>query len=321
MAQAVEIAQKLKLTSIALGCLTRKELCSAFARVNPNTLMTLQNSYNWQSGRSIPRSFSIFEDWAAALGIDQGPHFVMSSSLGEFVRVLGEKFSLPADLLKSFGYDGPAAPSADLPPRDDGGSIWTGGGLLRGSFLAVSPSWSPSQRGRLVCGPLTIDVVNETLVASYQESVLGQTVPFSGTGTTDGRTCQLMLRCPATGDGFLMAFHLPPLPGNFAGGIFAGSAIYDPNSEPTASSIVLLRNHALSVDELATLSQYLAPEPDVMSDQLAKLGYAADADQVAEREILSLLLDERDEATITVRRERVTAVAVLLDRRRLETAA
>ena len=69
------------------------------------------------------------------------------------------------------------------------------------------------------------------------------------------------------------------------------------------------------------LSQYLAPEPDVMSDQLAKLGYAADADQVAEREILSLLLDERDEATITVRRERVTPVAVLLDRRRLETAA
>ena len=246
MAQAVEIAQKLKLTSIALGCLTRKELCSAFARVNPNTLMTLQNSYNWQSGRSVPRSFSIFEDWAGALGIENGPHFVMSSSLSEFVRVLGEKFSLPAELLKTFGYEGPAAPSSSAPAApfaagpssDDADNIWTGARLLQGNFFAISPSWSPSQHGQLVGGPLTIDFVNDALIASYQETVLGQTVPFSGIGTTDGRTCQLSLQCAADGRNFLMAFHLPPLPGNIAGGIFAGSAIYDPNSEPTASSIV-----------------------------------------------------------------------------------
>ena len=40
MRQAVDIAKKLELTSVALGCLTRKELCTAFVRVNPNTMMT-----------------------------------------------------------------------------------------------------------------------------------------------------------------------------------------------------------------------------------------------------------------------------------------
>ena len=43
MRQAVDIAKKLELTSVALGCLTRKELCTALVRVNPNTIMTLQN--------------------------------------------------------------------------------------------------------------------------------------------------------------------------------------------------------------------------------------------------------------------------------------
>ena len=326
MAQAVEIAQKLKLTSIALGCLTRKELCSAFARVNPNTLMTLQNSYNWQSGRSVPRSFSIFEDWAGALGIENGPHFVMSSSLSEFVRVLGEKFSLPAELLKTFGYEGPAAPSSSAPSApfaagpssDDADNIWTGARLLQGNFFAISPSWSPSQHGQLVGGPLTIDFVNDALIASYQETVLGQTVPFSGIGTTDGRTCQLSLQCAADGRNFLMAFHLPPLPGNIAGGIFAGSAIYDPNSEPTASSIVLLRNHALSLEELAALSQYLSPEPETMAPMLEQLGYGSDPDLRAEREILRLILGDGFRSTVTVRRDLISEAATLMDRRRMD---
>src|SRR3546814_938288 len=56
MRRAVDIARKLELTALALGCLTRKELCAAFVRVNPNTIMTPQNCYNWQSGRSVPRS-------------------------------------------------------------------------------------------------------------------------------------------------------------------------------------------------------------------------------------------------------------------------
>src|SRR3546814_18562938 len=101
MRRAVDIARKLELTALALGCLTRKELCAAFVRVNPNTIMTPQNCYNWQSGRSVPRSFGVFEDWAAVIGIAEGPLFVMSSGLSEFVGGLGGNFALPADLMRS----------------------------------------------------------------------------------------------------------------------------------------------------------------------------------------------------------------------------
>lgn len=320
MAQAVDIAQKLKLTSIALGCLTRKELCTAFTRVNPNTLMTLQNSYNWQSGRSIPRSFSIFEDWAAALDLADGPHFVMSSSLSEFVRVLGEKFNLPDELLQSFGYSAAAAPARAAPTPDATDAMWSGGGLLRGSFLAVSPSWSPLQNGRLLCGPMAIETSENGLTATYQEIFLGQSIDFAGSGVSDGRTCQLVLQCSASGGSYLMAFHLPPLPGNLAGGIFAGGAIYDPNSEPTASTILLLRNHCLSPDDLAGLSGYVSPEPEPIAERLEQLGYGRDPAHAAEREILRLVLGDGATATITVRRDRISPAAILLDQRRLDAA-
>lgn len=321
MAEAVDIARKLKLTSIALGCLTRKELCSAFARINPNTLMTLQNSYNWQSGRSIPRSFGIFEDWAAALGISEGPHFVMSSSMNEFVRVLGEKFSLPDDLLKSFGYAGTSPAAAPHSSGDGSDLMWSDGGLLRGSFLALSMAWSPSQSGQLLCGSMVLDATPDALSATYQEIVLGQPIGFSGIGMVDGRTCQLTLQCSAVGGSYLMAFHLPPLPGNLAGGIFAGSALYDPNSEPTASRIVLLRNHTLSSDELTALSEYLPPDPDALSDPLEKLGYGSDPDQGVERAILDLVVGNGPSPTITVPREQISRVAILLDQRRMSVSA
>lgn len=322
MAQAVDIAQKLKLTSIALGCLTRKELCTAFARVNPNTLMTLQNSYNWQSGRSIPRSFSIFEDWATALGIPEGPHFVMSSSMNEFVRVLGEAFSLPDELLKSFGYSSTGIVTEDSSPSVDGSeAMWSGGSLLRGSFLALSMSWSPSQHGRLVCGPMTLETSGTGLSATYREIVLGQTISFLGTGVADGRTCQVMMQCSANGGSFLMAFHLPPLPGNLAGGVFAGSALYDPNSEPTASTIVLLRNHVLSLDQLTDISGYLPAETDAIGSRLENLGYGSDPDQAAERGILGLMLGDGTAPTVTVRRELIAPVASLLDQRRMVVSA
>src|SRR3546814_7379342 len=53
MRRAVDIARKLELTALALGCLKRKELCAAFVRVNPNTIMTPQNCYNRSEERRV----------------------------------------------------------------------------------------------------------------------------------------------------------------------------------------------------------------------------------------------------------------------------
>ena len=317
MRQTIDIARKLELTSIALGCLTRKELCAAFERVNPNTVMTLQNSYNWQSGRSSPRNFGLFEDWAAALGLAEGPHFIMTSSLEEFVRVLGERFSLPGQLLESFGQ--PPLATTVPAPDNEVGAAWRNGALLRGSFMALSRSWSPTQRGRLLCGSIAFDVQpGGGLTADYRENVLGRLIGFTGGGTEDGRTGQVTLKCDVNGASFFMAFHLPSVPGNLAGGVFAGNALYDPNSEPTASAILLLRNHRLPRAELDKAADYRDLDEASLAELLAMLGYGRDPAMAAERALCELLSTSGDAPPlVSVARHMLGPAAVLLDARRI----
>jgi hypothetical protein len=317
MKQVIDIAKKLELTSIALGCLTRKELCAAFQRVNPNTSMTLQNSYNWQRGRSVPRNFSLFEDWAAATGLSQGPHFIMSSALDEFIDALGEKFALPERLLESYGRS--AASTATVPTDDGEDPTWRNGALLRGSFLALSVAWSPMQRGRLLCGAIAFQTEGGRVAAQYVENVLGRAIVFNGSGAEDGKTGQVALRCEANGAAFLMAFHLPPLPGNLAGGVFAGNALYDSNSEPTACSLLLLRNHELPHADLEVVTGYQDLDESVLADWLERLGYGRDPERVAEREMLRLLHGV-DGPTVSLRRDALGHAAILLDERRFAAA-
>jgi hypothetical protein len=327
MRQVIDIAKKLELTSIALGCLTRKELCAAFARVNPNTVMSLQNSYNWQSGRAVPRNFGLFEDWAAAVGLSEGPHFIMSSSLDEFARVIGAKFALPDGLLASFGRApaqtptlAPATATAEPMPRAGiEPAEWRNGALLRGRFLVLSLSWSPVQRGRLVCGVIDFDTGGGgNLSAHYIENVLGRRVAYSGSGLEDGKTGQVALRCDANGATYLMALHLPPLPGNLAGGILAGNALYDPNSEPTAGPILLLRNHQLPPAALEDIAGYRDLDDAAIAGCLEQLGYGRDPAFEAEQAMRGLLAGEAGGSLVSVGRDALGRVAVLLDRRRLQ---
>jgi len=325
MRQVIDIAKKLELTSIALGCLTRKELCAAFARVNPNTVMSLQNSYNWQSGRAVPRNFSLFEDWAAAVGLSEGPHFIMSSSLDEFARVIGAKFALPDGLLASFGRSPAQTPTPEsaraepMPRAEIEPAEWRNGALLRGRFLVLSLSWSPVQRGRLVFGVIDFDAgADGSLTAHYLENVLGRMIAFNGSGLEDGKTGQVALRCDANGATFLMAFHLPPLPGNLAGGILAGNAIYDPNSEPTASPILLLRNHQLPPAALESMAGYRDLDDAAIAGCLEQLGYGRDPAFEAEQAMRGLLAGEAGGSLVSVGRDALGRVAVLLDRRRLQ---
>lgn len=315
MRRAVDLGKKLELTSIALGCLTRKELCAAFARINPHTILTLQNSYNWMSGRAAPRSFSLFEDWAQVLELDEGPHFILSSSLMDFARALAHKSLLPENLLGSLEE----APEHDAAPVTGNGSApWRNGALLKGSFLAISISWSPAQRNRLLVGTMSLGPrAAGRLEARYVEALLGEKVVFQGSGLEDGRTGQLSLQCEANGASYYMSFHLPPLPGNLAGGIFAGNAIYDPNSEPTAGAILFLRNHLLPEKELEAVSGYHDLEEASLARCLALLGYGEESQRQAEGALLGLLLRQGGEPLVALPRAALAQAAALLDQRRL----
>jgi hypothetical protein len=319
MARAVDVARKLDLTAIALGCLTRKELCAAFFRVNPSTVLTVQNCHNWVAGRSIPRSFSLYEDWAQVLGLDEGPHFVMTSTLATFTQRLASKMDLPEVLLSALNDRLLAeaelrVESADAPPPS-----WSANALLHGSFLVLSLAWAPTSRGRLLGGALVLGGSGDGgLRADYLETVLGQRVRFTGHGMKHERTAHLILTCMANGGTFFMALQTPFLPGNLGAGVFAGNTVHDFDSAPTACPALLIRNHALTREELEARTDYLDAGAEGLAGLLQDLGYGRDPDYAAENALLRLLTTAYDIPLITVRREALARAVTLIDERRLQ---
>jgi hypothetical protein len=319
MARTVDVARKLDLTAIALGCLTRKELCAAFFRVNPSTVLTVQNCHNWAAGRSIPRSFSLYEDWAQVLGLEEGPHFVMTSTLATFTQRLAAKMDLPEALFAALDNSllaeaAPRVESADAPAPS-----WRMDALLHGSFLVLSLAWAPTARGRLLGGALLLGASGEgELRADYIETVLGQRVRFTGRGMKHERTAHLTLTCMANGGTFFMALQTPILPGNLGAGVFAGNTVHDFDSAPSACPVLLIRNHALTQDELEARTDYLDAGTEMLAGLLEDLGYGLDPACAAEKALLPLLMTASDIPLITVRREALTSTATLLDDRRLQ---
>ncbi|MGM0560708.1 MAG: hypothetical protein ACQETX_06550 [Pseudomonadota bacterium] len=321
MAHAIDVSEKLNLTAIALGCLTRKELCAAFFQINPNTVLSLQNCYNWLGGRSTPRSFSFYEDWALVLDLDEGPHFIMTSTLAAFAERVAARMNLPDAMLASFGDTGRR--SSEVEPRPElvegQSASWLTKALLQGSYLALSLAWAPTARGRLLQGALHLATSDEgKLQADYLETILGRKVLFEGHGQEQGHTAQLTLTCQANATTFFMALHLPILPGNLGAGIFAGNTVYDSASTPAACPILFIRNHALSREEVEAGMDYLDASAEALARLLKGLGYGRDPTLAAENALLDLLTQPPDIPLITLQREALTHAATLVDKRRLD---
>lgn len=321
MARTIDVAEKLNLTAIALGCLTRKELCAAFFQINPNTVLTLQNCYNWLGGRSTPRNFSFYEDWALMLDLDEGPHFIMTCTLAAFTERIAAKMNLPDALLASLG-DRPHKSNGAAPRQDHVGGqdpSWLANALLQGSYLALSLAWAPTARERLLQGTLHLGTRDDgKLHADYLETILGRKVLFEGHGQEQGHTAQLTLTCQANATTFFMAFHLPILPGNLGAGIFAGNTVYDSASTPAACPILFIRNHALTHDEMEAGMNYLDATAEALAGSLEDLGYGRDPTLAAESALLDLLTRPPDIPLITLQRETLTHAATLVDERRLD---
>jgi hypothetical protein len=318
MTRAVDVAEKLDLTAIALGCLTRKELCAAFFRVNPTTVLTLQNCHNWIAGRSVPRSFSFYEDWAQVLGLDEGPHFVMTTTLATFTERLATKIGLPEVLLAALNKSPLAEAEPRVEPADAPTPSWRTNALLHGSFLVLSLAWAPTARGRLLGGALLLGAGGDgELRADYLETVLGQMVRFMGRGMKHERTAHLTLKCMANGGTFFMALQTPILPGNLGAGVFAGNTVHDFDSAPSACPALLVRNHALTQEGLESRTDYLDAGVEGLAGLLEDLGYGRDPAYAAENALLHLLTTVSDIPLIAIRREALAGAATLVDERRL----
>ena len=266
---ARHLGSKLRLTSIALGCATTKELCRRFSAVNPDTQFTLQNSYKWLHGKARPRMSGIYDDWAAVLGVGLTPQFLASASFDDFAAALGRHFFMPAEALSALRV-------ADDEPEVVAGDVWARDQILAGIYLALSPAWSKANEGRLIVGSLAVglDPADEHAV-TYRERLFGRTTPMRGRLVTDGRTAQAALTCEPTGSLYLLALNVPAPPASLVGGVLCGIALHDPESRPTASRILFVRSHALGWEALHERSRYIEAEAATIEAELAALGYAS----------------------------------------------
>ena len=304
-----QLAMKLQLTAAALGCTTGKELCGRFAAVNPATAFTVENAYKWMRGKARPRLSSVYDDWAAVLGLGLSPQFLAAASFEALAEALRPHVFLSEETIAGIA-DGAAKVEADA--AAPGGASWRSEHILVGRFLAISPAWASTRRGSLITGPVDIAARGGSLALSYREHLFGQTVEMSGRLAVDGRTAQCTLNCSSTGRLFYFALIVPAPPGSLVGGLFCGNALHDPDALPTAGRIVFVRDRALGPEALEARARYIDADADALAAELAALGYRGA--EVAAENLLAFLVAPRTAMTIAADTTEAGAVGMALDR-------
>jgi hypothetical protein len=281
-----QLALKLKLTSVVLGCSTYKELCARFAACNRATLFVPQNAYKWLSGKAMPRASSVYEDWARVLGGVLGAPFLASSSFGEFQDEICVHFAVPETALLELRAEAgltsaPAltvvASAPAMQSRPQPGGHW-----LQGTYLAISPAWSHVEPGRLITGAVRIYAdPMQRLQISYSENLFQQEVVMTGQLLSDGRSAQSALTCSYTHRLFFLALNVPTPPANLISGILSGAAVHDPNARAAACRILLLRVSDDRSEEMLARAGYITADAEQVGDELAALGYRDGAARTA----------------------------------------
>lgn len=321
-AHARSLAGKLRLTSLALGCSTNKELCTRFATVNPATAFVAQNAYKWLTGKAMPRVSSVYEDWAQVLGGGLSAPFIASSSFDEFAAVVCARFAISEQALAALRREAdlPSAPTGLAEPVSSTdsapGPSWRADHLLAGSYLAISPAWSRGESGRLILGATQISIDDQGGVQiRYRESLFGRLIAMTGAMVCDGRTAQCALTCSYFRRLFFLALHVPPPPANLFGGILSGAALHDHEARSVASRILFVRDHGGDDDALVARARYIGAEAALVDAELATLGYrsGAGSPSVSER-LIAFLMDPSAEGQFEASPEALGSLGLMLDR-------
>lgn len=312
------LALKLRLTSLALGCSTNKELCARFAASNPATRFITQNAYKWLGGKAMPRESSVYEDWAQVLGGALSGPFLASSSFEEFQHAIRGRFDLPETVLSALKAEAglpPSAPEAAPAPPPRISEPPVGEHWLEGSYLAVSPAWSRAEKGRLILGAVDIRAdAAAQLQLSYREHLANRAVFMRGHLLSDGRSAQSALTCSYTHRLIFLALNLPGPPANLIGGILSGAAVHDTDAQATASRILLLRAQG-GAEVAASRTGYLSADGLLVAQELAALGYHGEAErQELGQDIVTALGTGSPSCLFAVAPADLAPLATLLDR-------
>jgi hypothetical protein len=265
------VALKLKLTMAALG-VSPKDLCNRFVAVNARTAMTQQNVYKWLSGRSTPRLFQVYDDWARVLGDDMTGAFIAAVSAKEFSTFISARFDVPGTTIEEILREAPQ-PREQVALSPTRPQTWAADQLFLGRFVALSLAWSPAHAGKLILGRVDItQSAGMALQLAYSELLFGQLIEMSGALSCDGRTAQSMVMCHQSGKYFFFALQAPPPPANLICGVFSGTAIHDATARPVACRIVFIRDHSVE-PALPERPTYMAASTALIADLMADLGY------------------------------------------------
>jgi hypothetical protein len=261
---AVEFAEKLQLTAQALGCATQKELCARFIELNPATHFTLQNSYKWIKGRSLPRSGGVYRDWAQLLDLDRSAQFLVNCPLDIFSSLLSARYGLdPA------GFETQPGEGTNAGARS----------LLEGNYACYSLAWSKAARGQLIRGTLSISLdADDSMSAHYQEQVPGGALGYSGRVHRTSRTVSMMLEDAENEHMLFISCLLPLPPGTILTGLLAGSAYHDLEGRPTAVRMLCVRSMKPH-EAVAQGNRYLDTSAVTINLDLEDLGYDLRAEQ------------------------------------------
>lgn len=266
---AHHIDRKLRLTAALLGTVTRKDLATAFRRVNPATAFDVERANKWLQGRAQPREFSVYEDWAKLLNLGRPGAWIADCDVETFVEAICAHHGLERQELERQAEALHHAPSSR---QEDRGLILA----LGRTYLCYSHAWSPYYRDQLIRGTLTIDAASGAAgsAATYAENLPTGCLQLSGSITLAKRGMFLDLR-EAGGDAQSLICLFPPSPpGSMLGGYMCGTTMIGPEPQPSVTRIVMIRLPC-SNSQLNEIGSYLPPDASI-ADDLGRFGLKLD---------------------------------------------
>lgn len=272
-----DLAAKLRMTAMVLGCATRKDLCARFRKANPDTQFDLERANKWMQGRALPRSPQIYADWAKVLGTERGADWLARCTLDAFA----------AELVALFQADPAALRQLAGSPAADAG--WAAGFALYGHYACYSWAWSPYYRGQVIRSALEIRRGSRGHdEALYRERLLGQVIAFTGEPRVVGNTLHVALHGPDEVSPLFLSLHTAGAPGSVLCGILSGATAVGPQPLPSATRFVAAR----VPEDPSESNRYLLPADGALgADLTALLGVRDDAAELDGR--LRAVLDAR----------------------------
>jgi hypothetical protein len=260
-----DFAAKLKVTALVLGCSTQKELAAVFRAANPNTSFDLSRSYKWIQGRALPRSATLYAEWAALLDTALSPRVLATCPLETFCAEVARRHGRDeAELLDHAREGGQALAAPPLGPDD----------YLCGSYALYSLAQSPHYAGRVLRGSLAITPQGQDgLVGTVAQRFAGLRAMATGAAHAMAHGFAIHLLSP--GGHYapsMLSFFRPTPPASVLVGLFSSFVAMQPGAQPPyAARIVGIRLPAEMAAEVEASNRYLETGESIASD-LGALG-------------------------------------------------